>query len=447
MIRFLKAAGALICLARLFGVFPGPIVGAALDSVDIATVSLPQDINSMVVDGDRSLIVTATVPVKEAVIPNFVSGPVRTVGLGETLVTIAAQTGFSTRELAVRNRLTSGFNLRVGQRIVLPALPLEKIKLHRVTESDTLLSVAVQYNVSPVVLQRANLLICNDCITPGQILRVPGDVAGGQLPAPFVDIQVSPQVPSAGDVIEFKVLTSTHPKTLVGDFGGRPLHFAQVGNSYIALIGLSPAQKADLIQVSIHLTDENDQVSDASSLIQLGASGYGVANVTLSNNLAFLLKPEVNDLEALALANIYGEWSERQRWSGIFKLPTNDEITDYYGALRWYNGGIYKSYHSGIDVRAWKGTLSRAAAPGRVAAVRSFAIRGLTVIVDHGRGVFTAYCHNSEILVKEGDLVGTGDVLARSGTTGRSEGPHIHFELAVGGAQVDPVPWFSQTLP
>jgi murein DD-endopeptidase MepM/ murein hydrolase activator NlpD len=88
-----------------------------------------------------------------------------------------------------------------------------------------------------------------------------------------------------------------------------------------------------------------------------------------------------------------------------------------------------------------------AAAPGIVAAVEQFDVRGLVVIIDHGRGVFTAYCHLSEATVKVGQQINIGDVIAKSGNTGRSEGPHIHFELAVNGVQVDPLPWLSQPIP
>jgi len=63
--------------------------------------------------------------------------------------------------------------------------------------------------------------------------------------------------------------------------------------------------------------------------------------------------------------------------------------------------------------------------------------------VDHGNGLVTRYAHTSKILVKAGDLVKRGQVVAEVGTTGRSTGPHLHFEVMVEGVQQDPAKFFA----
>jgi len=65
-------------------------------------------------------------------------------------------------------------------------------------------------------------------------------------------------------------------------------------------------------------------------------------------------------------------------------------------------------------------------------------LSGETVIIDHGRGVFTFYCHFSKILVKRGDLVKRGQPIARVGNTGRSTGPHLHWAVRIRDVRVDP---------
>lgn len=446
MARIMRGACLLLGLAGLWST-TGPLpVGAHDPEVGPAPTATPQPVLTATV-----VALQPKVSAPQVALAPRASGAdttlVRRAAMGESLDSIAQQTGFSLRELATRNRVAGVTMLTIGQALQLPAPVKENIKLVRVSESDTMVSLAAQYNVAPGALALANLLPCGDCIVPGQVIRVPLLTATSSLPAPFEDIQVSPLYPSAGDVVTVRVRTSVAPKVLVGEFDGRPLRFVREANDYVAIIGLPPSQVAGSVPVLVHLTDSTDIVSTAGSLFPVGPSGYVTANVTVGSDLLALLQPLVNDLEALDLANIYAGWSEPQRWTGPFHLPNNDEITGYYGSFRTYNGGIYQGYHSGMDVRAWTGTPSRAAAPGRVVVVKRFAVRGLTVIVDHGRGVYTAYCHNSEVLVKEGDEVATGDILAKSGTTGRSEGPHIHFELAVGGAQVEPLPWLAQTLP
>ena len=68
-------------------------------------------------------------------------------------------------------------------------------------------------------------------------------------------------------------------------------------------------------------------------------------------------------------------------------------------------------------------------------------------MIDHGWGVYTAYMHQSEILVKVGDRVEQGQLIGRVGNTGRAEGAHLHFEVLVGGVQVNPLEWLKQVFP
>jgi len=68
-------------------------------------------------------------------------------------------------------------------------------------------------------------------------------------------------------------------------------------------------------------------------------------------------------------------------------------------------------------------------------------------MIDHGWGVFTGYMHQEEILVKEGDWVEKGQVIGKVGETGRVNGPHLHFEVWVGGDQVDPLDWLERAYP
>lgn len=98
-----------------------------------------------------------------------------------------------------------------------------------------------------------------------------------------------------------------------------------------------------------------------------------------------------------------------------------------------------RKLHTGVDLGVPAGTSVRAAAEGTVRRVSEDAVNGRVVIVDHGRGVTTAYCHNEMLLVAVGEHVARGQVLSRSGSTGRSTGPHLHYQLDLGGTPVDPL--------
>jgi murein DD-endopeptidase MepM/ murein hydrolase activator NlpD len=95
--------------------------------------------------------------------------------------------------------------------------------------------------------------------------------------------------------------------------------------------------------------------------------------------------------------------------------------------------------HQGVDVRADEGTPVYAAAPGRVELTDYSSRTGLFVRIDHGNEVFTRYAHLSEVSVAPGERVAAGQIIGRSGATGRVTGPHLHFEVNEGGKPQDPL--------
>lgn len=97
-----------------------------------------------------------------------------------------------------------------------------------------------------------------------------------------------------------------------------------------------------------------------------------------------------------------------------------------------------RAFHSGLDMRAAYGTPVHVAATGEVVGVGSEGEFGLTVHVSHGYGFETTYCHLSEARVRPGQRVKRGDTIGAVGTSGRSTGAHLHYELRVGGALRDP---------
>lgn len=99
----------------------------------------------------------------------------------------------------------------------------------------------------------------------------------------------------------------------------------------------------------------------------------------------------------------------------------------------------FTSRHRGVDIAAPTGTAIRASRAGRVTHAGRYYDYGLVVILDHGAGVSTLYGHTSAVLVRVGQAVKAGDVIARVGCTGRCTGPHVHFEIRINGVAVDPL--------
>lgn len=125
---------------------------------------------------------------------------------------------------------------------------------------------------------------------------------------------------------------------------------------------------------------------------------------------------------------------------GSLVWPVIGPISSGYG---WRTHPIYKNrqFHGGIDIAVPTGTSILAAGSGKVIRAGDMDGFGLGVVIDHGGGVTTWYGHNSKLLVKEGDLVQKGQLIAKSGSTGISTGPHLDFRIKVNGITVDPLSW------
>jgi murein DD-endopeptidase MepM/ murein hydrolase activator NlpD len=140
---------------------------------------------------------------------------------------------------------------------------------------------------------------------------------------------------------------------------------------------------------------------------------------------------EVSDIEATArskdkLATKPSIW------------PASGEVTSSFG---WRNSpwGDGRELHPGIDLATSEGTPIVATADGKVVNSGWSGGYGNIIQIEHGNGIETIYGHNSRILANIGESVRKGQVIAYSGNTGRSTGPHLHYEIRVNGTPVDPM--------
>lgn len=122
----------------------------------------------------------------------------------------------------------------------------------------------------------------------------------------------------------------------------------------------------------------------------------------------------------------------RTRAAVAYLWPARGVVTSRFGT-RW------RRHHSGVDIAAPRGTPIRAARDGRVVRTGWYGGYGLVVVLDHGDGMETWYGHASAVLVRVGEVVERGQVIARVGCTGACTGPHVHFEVRVRGQPVNPL--------
>jgi murein DD-endopeptidase MepM/ murein hydrolase activator NlpD len=121
--------------------------------------------------------------------------------------------------------------------------------------------------------------------------------------------------------------------------------------------------------------------------------------------------------------------------------PVSGKLESGVGGRRNPFGGRGFEYHEGQDIDAQYGTPVQVAAPGRVVIAGWQRGYGNVVYVDHGRGISTRYGHLSAIDVAVGQMVSRGQTIGLVGSTGRSTGPHLHYEVRINNQPVDPKPY------
>jgi len=145
---------------------------------------------------------------------------------------------------------------------------------------------------------------------------------------------------------------------------------------------------------------------------------------------------------AISLEDLRKELAENQLYQAAKPslFPTNGVITSGFG-FRPSPLGFGTEYHSGVDIAAAYGTPIIAAGDGQVVFVGWRGGLGRACVIDHGYGFSTLYGHTQKIIVKVGDHVKKGQTIAYVGSSGRSTGPHLHFEVWVNGKPVNPRPY------
>ncbi len=143
--------------------------------------------------------------------------------------------------------------------------------------------------------------------------------------------------------------------------------------------------------------------------------------------------------ELVKLLNTFNPGSIFDR--GVFHKPVNGIVSAHFGdrrEYRYYDGEVVKNIHNGIDFAVPVGTDVHACADGLVVFAGKRIITGNSVIIEHLPGVYSLYYHLSVINVKKGQMVRRDGIIGKSGESGLATGPHLHWEVIVSGAAVDP---------
>lgn len=357
----------------------------------------------------------------------------------DTLADVARRHATSWGPLARVNGLLSPDVLYAGQVIQVPPTdPAGGLTgaLHVVSEGETLFGIALLHDVSPRALITVNQVVNPALLYPGQPLLIPGD-GPSRLPAPLVSVNVHPLPVSQGGTLVVEVRT-THSATLSGSVFGGTIRFAEKNGVYYGLAGVHVLTEPGLYELIIQAVDENGRSAEIGADVVVESAQFGYERIKASPSL---LDPAVVAAERERINALRPTFTRRRGWSSTLQRPCGGTISSDFGTQRAYNDGPYTSYHGGVDLRGPTGTPVYAPADGSVVLAEPLTVRGNALVLDHGWGMLTGYWHLSTIEVDVGQRVQKGDLIARIGSTGLSTGSHLHWEMWVGGVNVNPMEW------
>ena len=206
-------------------------------------------------------------------------------------------------------------------------------------------------------------------------------------------------------------------------------------DAWIAVVGIDLKTRVGTQQVQVQ-----DAQGKRKLAFQVQPKEYKSQHIKLKN------KSQVNP-DPAQLKRFQREYNEQIQAYGNFRpvgpsnvvleKPVNGRLSSPFGLRRFFNGEE-RNAHSGLDFAVPAGTPIKAPADGVVTIVADYFFNGKTVFIDHGQGFITMYCHLSGFDVEKGQEVRKGQVIGKVGATGRATGPHLHWNVSLNGARVDP---------
>ena len=389
--------------------------------------------------GQRLTIPDAAVEIDPQATTSYVVQP------GDSLISIARRHASSWRDLARLNALVSPNALHSGQVVQVPVadhIEGRGVGLAIVGPVETLFRIALRYDIPPADLISLNHLINPALIHEGQLLLVPGEGAG-RLPAPFESVDLQPLPVGQGGSLVVAVDTE-QAVVLRGRLFDQDVQFVEENGLHYGLAGVHVFTEPGLYEMALEAVDSDGRTTGITLDVVVEAEQFGYERIEASPSL---LDPAIVVAERERLDALRPTFTDDRAWSVSFGRPCGGTVSSYFGTRRAYNQGPYTSYHAGVDLRGSTGTPVYAPAAGTVVLADQLTVRGNALMLDHGWGVLTGYWHLSQIEVKVGQQVAQGDLIARIGNTGLSTGSHLHWEMWVGGVNVNPLQWLDPFYP
>lgn len=214
---------------------------------------------------------------------------------------------------------------------------------------------------------------------------------------------------------------------------------SEINHRLFAFISLDLELEPGFYPLTVFIKRSNGQWNKVQRRLTVPAKEFPILKLWVDKR--FITPPakyrERIEWESELLRVLFNSYTPLWLGEGRFVFPSAGNARPSFGERRLFNN-IHWSTHRGVDVASPFGSPVIASNSGRIVLARNLYYAGNAVIIDHGVGVFTFYCHLSRLGVKREDFVRRGDIIGRVGATGRVTGPHLHWAVRVAGKNVDP---------
>ena len=380
---------------------------------------------------------------------------------GETLWTIARQYNLTMDSILTTNNITNPELISIGQQIKIPsykdvtATPEKNVTnqpvinennsnnninppknaepiIYTVKAGDNLWNISRKYGVSVEVIISVNNLKEKDLLSLGQKLEIPA-IGGG------ISKSNQKQEPT---IVTYTVVKGDTLWSISRRYDVNMSTIISANNlKEISRLSIGQKLKLPITNMDIAKAEGYDQEAAAEEIIYYVKKGESLWSISREYNVkleSIIAANNIKDAsrisagQQLRIPNVPGARSNICN----FIWPVRGRITSPYG-MRVISGR--KDFHAGIDIGGPTGTNIVAAESGRVSYAGYMRGYGNVIILSHDGGYSTVYGHNSVNLVRKGQYVKRGSIIAKLGSTGNATGPHLHFEIRVSGKPVNPL--------
>ena len=280
-------------------------------------------------------------------------------------------------------------------------------------------------------------------------------LAGAQVPktcVPGITLKLSAPASSQGSLLLLELRSRRPLGELTAEWNSKNVPFWQTSSPQSdskavarelrrAILGVDLEKPPGTYPLVIHAQTAGGKPGSCTLKIPVHAGKFATEKLQVGKEF---VEPDPEQIkraneERDRLRAIFDQVTPEKLWEGDFRVPLDGVTTGgNFGKRRILNGQP-GSPHSGVDFPALAGTPVHAPQNGRVALAENLFFSGTTVVLDHGLGIYTFYGHLSEVDVKVGDQLESGQILGKVGATGRVTGPHLHWGLTVERARVNPL--------